>query len=100
MYSGDCTFDQLTENVPFSAFLEENSSSISFLKYLSSTVVTRSEYRLCSVPSFADKLGAYIPTHEFAHSLIDMESPLKNYIGMDNRQSAQFQVLPVQKPPP
>lgn len=37
-----------------------------------------------------DKLGAYIPTHEFAHSLIDMESPLKNYIGMDNRQSTKI----------
>lgn len=29
------------------------------------------------------KEGQYIATHEFAHSLIDMESPLKNYIGYD-----------------
>lgn len=27
----------------------------------------------------------YIATHEFAHGLIDMESPLKNYIGMDTK---------------
>lgn len=28
----------------------------------------------------------YIATHEFAHSLIDMQQPLKNYIGMDVKQ--------------
>jgi hypothetical protein len=33
-----------------------------------------------------DKMGEYVATHEFAHSLIDMESPLKNYIGMDTKQ--------------
>lgn len=27
----------------------------------------------------------YIPTHEFAHTLIDMESPLKNFIGLDTK---------------
>jgi hypothetical protein len=29
--------------------------------------------------------GRYIATHEFAHSLMDMKSPLKNYVGMDTR---------------
>ena len=27
----------------------------------------------------------YIPTHEFGHSLMDMKSPLKNFIGMDTK---------------
>lgn len=27
----------------------------------------------------------YIPTHEFAHTLIDMESPLKNFISLDTK---------------
>lgn len=29
------------------------------------------------------KAGEYIATHEFAHSLFDMKSPLKNYVGMN-----------------
>jgi hypothetical protein len=33
-----------------------------------------------------DKIGEYVATHEFAHSMIDRESPLKNYIGMDTKQ--------------
>ena len=37
-----------------------------------------------------EKYGEYIATHEFAHSLIDMESPLKNYIGMDVKQSKEI----------
>ena len=28
----------------------------------------------------------YIATHEFAHSLIDMEQSLKNYVGYDTKQ--------------
>jgi hypothetical protein len=32
-----------------------------------------------------EKLGEYVATHEFAHSLIDMESPLKNYIDLDTK---------------
>lgn len=35
-----------------------------------------------------DKYGEYIATHEFAHSLIDMESPLKNFIGADTKTPA------------
>ena len=31
------------------------------------------------------KEGIYIATHEFAHSFIDMKSPLKNYVGLDTR---------------
>ncbi len=34
----------------------------------------------------AENAGKYIPTHEFAHTLIDMDSPLKNYIGMDTKK--------------
>lgn len=30
--------------------------------------------------------GDYVATHEFAHSLIDMESPLKNWVNMDEKQ--------------
>jgi hypothetical protein len=37
-----------------------------------------------------DKIGEYVATHEFAHGLIDMESPLKNYIGMDTKQFAKI----------
>lgn len=37
-----------------------------------------------------EKAGEYIATHEFAHSLIDMESPLKNFIGMDTKQMNQI----------
>lgn len=33
-------------------------------------------------PEFYDK---YIATHEFAHTLIDMKSPLKNYVNLDTR---------------
>jgi hypothetical protein len=33
-----------------------------------------------------DKIGEYVATHEFVHSMIDRESPLKNYIGMDTKQ--------------
>lgn len=35
----------------------------------------------------ADGMEAkYIATHEFAHSLIDMEQPLKNYVGYDTKR--------------
>lgn len=30
--------------------------------------------------------GDYVATHEFAHSLIDMESPLKNWVNLDEKQ--------------
>lgn len=33
-----------------------------------------------------DKAGEYVATHEFAHSLIDMESPLKNFVNLDVEQ--------------
>lgn len=31
------------------------------------------------------KEGSYIATHEFAHSFLDMKSPLKNYVGLDTK---------------
>lgn len=30
--------------------------------------------------------GEYVATHEFAHSLMDMESPLKNWVNLDEKQ--------------
>lgn len=37
--------------------------------------------------NIADGLeGQYIPTHEFAHSLIDLSGNYKNYVGMDVKQ--------------
>lgn len=35
------------------------------------------------------KASQYIATHEFAHSLIDMESPLKNWVGIDEKPLKQ-----------
>ena len=32
------------------------------------------------------KAGEYIATHEFAHGLIDMKAPLKNFVGIDVKQ--------------
>ena len=32
------------------------------------------------------KAAEYVATHEFAHGLIDMKAPLKNFIGMDVKQ--------------
>ena len=32
------------------------------------------------------KAAEYVATHEFAHSLIDMNSPLKNFVGIDVKQ--------------
>lgn len=38
-----------------------------------------------SVDIIDGKTGAYVMTHEFAHSLLDMKTPLKNYVGMDEK---------------
>lgn len=35
------------------------------------------------------KEGSYIATHEFAHSFLDMKSPLKNYVGLDTRMMSR-----------
>ena len=43
-----------------------------------------------SVKIPSEKAGKYVITHEFGHSLIDMQSPLKNYVGYDVKKAKKI----------